>query len=239
MNQEIKFLEKLRELKEEAAASRKMLSDEEIRVYFDNEKLTEQQLQMIRDYIKEDTEDEIDLSEEDLAYLEEYETIFAMAKEVDTGDYALYERAKNGDKWAFDTLAAGYMPKVLDIAKAHKKEGVFLEDLVSEGSIGLTEGLYSFSSPETAHEEIMDAIRKSIRLYLMELEAERTHDNSIIDKVRKMDEALDILKEDLGRKVYIEEVAEYMQITEEEVWDILKLTGEDVSGEDDKEEELE
>ena len=51
-----------------------------------------------------------------------------------------------------------------------------------------------------------------------------------------MDEALDILKEDLGRKVYIEEVAEYMQITEDEVWDILKLTGEEVSEEKEPEE---
>jgi len=61
----------------------------------------------------------------------------------------------------------------------------------------------------------------------------RTKNTWLLEKVQKMDEALDFLKEDLGRKVYIEEVADYMGITEEEVWDILKLTGEDV--EDDKE----
>lgn len=236
MNQELKFLEKLRELKADISGSHKKLDDTEIRSYFDNQDLNEQQLQMIRDYIKEDDTAESDLTEEDLEYLEEYETLFLSIKELDTTDYALYEKVKNGDKSAFDDLAARYMPKVLDIAKAHKGEEIFIGDLVSEGSIGLTEGLSHFSSVETAHEEIMDAIRKNIRLYLLELEAERTHDNSIIDKVRKMDEALNVLKEDLGRKVYVEEVAEYMQITEEEVWDILKLTGEDVSGDDDTEE---
>lgn len=238
MNQELKFLEKLRELKAEVSANHRKMNDEEIRSYFDNQELNEQQLQMIRDYIKEDDTEENELSEEDLAYLQESETLLSLVKELDPTDYALYEKVKSGDKIAFDTLAVSYMPKVLDIAKAHKREGVLLEDLVSEGSIGLTEGLREFLSPETAHEEIMDAIRKSIRLYLLELEAERTHDNSIIDKVRKMDEALDILKEDLGRKVYIEEVAEYMQITEEEVWDILKLTGEEVSEEGDSSEEV-
>lgn len=237
MNQELKFLEKLRELKAEVSKNHKKMNDEEIRSYFENQELNEQQLQMIRDYIKEDETDENELSEDDLAYLQENEMLFAMAKKIDPTDYALYDKLKNGDRYAFDMLAAAYMPKVLDIAKAHKKEGVLLEELVSEGSIGLTEGLMGFMTPETAHEEIMDAIRKSIRLYLLELEAERTHDNSIIDKVRKMDEALDILKEDLGRKVYIEEVAEYMQITEEEVWDILKLTGEEVSEEDNSSEE--
>lgn len=238
MNQELQFLEKLRELKAEVFKNHRKMSDEEVCTYFENQALNEQQLQMIRDYIKEDDTGETDLSEEDLAYLEENEMLFSMGKELNTTDLTLYEKVKNGDKYAFDTLAAAYMPKVLDIAKAHKREDVLLEDLVSEGSIGLTEGLMKFLTPETAHEEIMDSIRKSIRLYLLELEAERTHDNSIIDKVRKMDEALDALKEDLGRKVYIEEVAEYMQITEEEVWDILKLTGEDVSGEDENQEEL-
>ena len=161
--------------------------------------------------------------------------LFAMAEELDPTDTALYEKVKAGDSRAYNRLAASYMTKVLETAKLHKKEGILLEDLVSEGSIGLTEGLMSFTSAETAHEEIMESIRKSIRLYLLELDAVRNHDNSIIDKVRKMDEALDILKEDLGRKVYIEEVAEFMQITEEEVWDILKLTGEDVSREGEEE----
>lgn len=230
MNQELKFLEKLRELKEEVSAKQSRLTDEQIRMYFGNPKLSEQQLQMIRDYIKE-AEAQNELSEDDLAYLKENEFLFIKGKELDTSDYALYNKVKAGDKYAYEKLASMYMAKVLEVAKAHKREDVCLEDLVSEGCIGLTEGLMHLRSAETAHEEIMDAIRKSIRLYLLELDAEHTHDNSLIDKVRKMDEALDILKEDLGRKVYIEEVAEYMQITEEEVWDILKLTGEEVSEE--------
>lgn len=230
MNKELNFLEKLHELKEEVSAKHNRFSDEEIREYFGNTDLNDQQLQMIRDYIKEEPQ-ENELSEDDLLYLEENAMLFAMGGELDTRDYMLYEKAKSGDKYAYEKLAAAYMTKVLDVAKAHKREDVLLEDLVSEGCIGLTEGLMGFQMAETAHEEIMDAIRKSIRLYLLELDAEHTHDNSLIDKVRKMDEALDILKEDLGRKVYIEEVAEYMNITEEEVWDILKLTGEEVSEE--------
>lgn len=236
MNQEIKFLEKLRELKVEVSASKKKMTDEELCAYFENDNLSGAQLQMIRDYIAEDDKNEEELSEDDRAYLEECEEIYAGIPELDPTNLNLYQKVADGDRGSYEALAAQYMPKVLDVAKAHKAEGVLLEELVSEGMIGLTEGLTMISDPQTAHEEIMQSIRKSIRLYLMELDAENAHDNSIIDKVRKMDEALNVLKEDLGRKVYIEEVADYMKITEEEVWDILKLTGEDVS-DDDKEEE--
>ena len=236
MNQELKFLEKLRQLKNEISVSHKSMSDEEIRSYFENSNLQEAQLQMIRDYIKVEEQEELDLSEEDLMYLEENESLFSLGREIDTTDLTLYERAKQGNSYAIEQLAAAYMPKVLDLAKAYKREDVLLEDLVSEGSIGLTEGLLHLEQPETAHDALMEAIQKSMRLYLLELDAERSRDNTLIDKVRKMDEALDILKEDLGRKVYIEEVAEYMQITEDEVWDILKLTGEEVSEEKEPEE---
>ena len=70
MNQELKFLEKLRELKAEVSANHRKMNDEEIRSYFDNQELNEQQLQMICDYIKEDDTEENELSEEDLAYLQ-------------------------------------------------------------------------------------------------------------------------------------------------------------------------
>ena len=74
------------------------MNDEEIRSYFENQELNEQQLQMIRDYIKEDETDENELSEDDLAYLQENEMLFAMAKEIDPTDYALYDKLKNGDR---------------------------------------------------------------------------------------------------------------------------------------------
>lgn len=234
MNQEMKFLEKLRELKVELSGKNRKITDEEICTYFENQNLSAQQLQMIRDYIEEDNRNEDELSGDDMEYLKDCEASYAGIPELDTSDLTLYKKVIDGEREAFELLAGQYMHKVLDVAKAHKGEGIFLGDLVSEGSIGLTEGLTMITEPETAHEEIMGAIRKSICLYLMEKEAEQSHDNSLIDKVRKMDEALNVLKEDLGRKVYIEEVADYMNITEEEVWDILKLTGEEVS-EDEKE----
>lgn len=55
----------------------------------------------------------------------------------------------------------------------------------------------------------------------------------MVEKVVFLDESLKNLTEDLNRKPTLEELADYMEMTEEEVNDILRLTGE----EDDEEEE--
>ena len=236
MNQQTAFLEKLHRLKEELAAGGNFSDDQSIKDFFENESLTGPQLQMIRDYIKESGQAEVILSDDDREYLESYAELFQPARPLDSSDFDLYVRTKNGDHAAYEQLAAAYMPSVLDAAKLHKTEGIFLGDLVSEGSIGLAEGLASFSKPENAHAEIMEKIQKSIRLYLLEQDAIKNQDNTLIEKVKEMDAALDYLKEELGRKVYIEEVADYLHISENEVMDILKLTGEDIDQEHDHEE---
>jgi DNA-directed RNA polymerase specialized sigma subunit len=56
----------------------------------------------------------------------------------------------------------------------------------------------------------------------------------MVEKVSALDEAIKTLTEELGRKVSLEELAVYMGLTEEEIEDILRLTGEEA--EEDTEE---
>ena len=49
----------------------------------------------------------------------------------------------------------------------------------------------------------------------------------MVEKVAMLDEAIKMLTEELGRKVTIDELAVYIGMTEDEIEDILKLTGED------------
>ena len=51
-----------------------------------------------------------------------------------------------------------------------------------------------------------------------------------------MKDAINVLKKKLGRKVYLDEVADYLEITEEEAADILRLAGEEVKEEGTDEE---
>ena len=59
----------------------------------------------------------------------------------------------------------------------------------------------------------------------------------MIEKVSALDESIKSLTEELGRKVSIDELAVYMGLDEEEILDILKLTGEETE-EDEEEEEV-
>ena len=72
-----------------------------------------------------------------------------------------------------------------------------------------------------------------MQLLVEEQEEVKHQDNKMVEKVVFLDESLKNLTEDLNRKPTLEELADYMEMTEEEVNDILRLTGE----EDDEEEE--
>ncbi|MDO4673220.1 MAG: sigma-70 domain-containing protein, partial [Porphyromonadaceae bacterium] len=56
-----------------------------------------------------------------------------------------------------------------------------------------------------------------------------------IEKVAYLDECVTNLKEELERKPTLEELAVYMGLTEDEVNDILRLTGEEEDDEDEEE----
>ena len=55
----------------------------------------------------------------------------------------------------------------------------------------------------------------------------------MVHKVSDMDETIRNMKEEYGRKISVDEVADRMQISENDVADILKLAGEEIK--DDEE----
>ena len=111
---------------------------------------------------------------------------------------------------------------------------IFLEDLVQEGNVGLILGVEMITDVEGAHNTIIGQVRRSIQMYIEDYEDEKAHDQSMIQKVYAMDTAITELTEELGRKVTIEELAVHLGITEDEVLDILHLTGEDQEEEEEK-----
>lgn len=66
--------------------------------------------------------------------------------EVLSGDeqIGLAVKAKSGDKEAFDKLVKCNLRFVISIAKEYKSSGIPLEDLISEGNIGLMEAVHRF-----------------------------------------------------------------------------------------------
>ena len=126
------------------------------------------------------------------------------------------------------TPVAYYLPRVLALAKKLHDGRVFLGDLVQEGSVGLMMALEKENSSE---EEILRTVRELMQMYLENQGEMKTRDQRLADQVNELDVQIKRLTEEMGRKITVEELAEFTGRTEEEGTDILKLAGEEVKEE--------
>ena len=116
----------------------------------------------------------------------------------------------------------------LEIAKELHQPEIFLGDLVQEGSVGLMIGL---SQQIEAEEELLQMARENMQS-LLEVQSEvKIQDRKMADKVNDLDEKIKEVTEQMGRKVSVEELAQLLEITEEEIEDIVRLAGEDLEEE--------
>ena len=91
--------------------------------------------------------------------------------------------------------------------------------------------LKEIASGSDEEELILEEIRAGMLAMAEAQDETKRQDGKMVARVAELDEAIQSLKEEMGRKVSIDEVAERMGISEDEVEDILKLAGEDVKEE--------
>lgn len=246
------FLEKLSGLVKMANAQGNQITIDEVKVYFAKEDLTEEQMELVFDYllaqkvvvkgylkmgVAEETEEKVTFTADEEAYLKEYlEDLNAFKQEGPGEKEALFEKVVWGDESARQRLIELYLRDVVEIAKEMYHPEVFLGDLIQEGNVGLIMGLEMISDKAGAHDFIISQIKESIQALLEEHTELKNRDKKMVEKVSFLDESITSLTEELGRKVSIDELAVYMGMEEEEILDILKLTGEETE-EDEKEEE--
>lgn len=244
MKEKAKFLEKLNGLLKLAQSQGSQITIEEVKTHFSEDALTEEQIDLVFDYllsqkvvvkgyVKVDEIPKTEFTEEEQIYLRNYmKDLEAFVPLSESDRNRLYEQAAEGDEKAKERLVEDYLKEVVDIAKVVHRPEVFMEDLVQEGNLGLVLGVEMISDAESAHETITSQIRQSMRLLLEEQSELKNRDKKMVEKVMQLDEAITILAEDLGRKVAIDELAVYMGMEIEEIEDILKLTGEEAESEE-------
>ena len=116
------------------------------------------------------------------------------------------------------------MERVLEIAKELHDGSVFLGDLVQEGNVSLMLAL-----KESGEEEkILNAVREGIEAFQEEQRDVHVRDRKMVEKVDELDGQIKKLKEEMGRKITLEELALYTDRSEEELRSVLKLAGEEV-----------
>ena len=247
MSGEARFLEKLNGLLKLAKDNGGQITIEEVKAYFSEDALTEEQMDLVfeylltqkisvKGYVKMNSNMEVEFTEEEQTYLKEYQQILSEIKPEAPGEiHNMIERAVQRDVSAKARLVELYMPQVLEIAKELYRPEVFLGDLVQEGNLGLVLGVDMLTDEETAHRVMIGQIRQSMQLLLEEQSELASRDKKMIEKVENLDKSIQALTEELGRKVTIDELAVYMGLEVEEIEDILKLAGEDTETEEPKE----
>ena len=247
MSGEAKFLEKLNGLLKLAKDNGCQITIEEVKAYFSEDALTEEQMDLVFEYllaqkvsvmgyVKMNSESEVEFTEEEQAYLKEYQQILDEIRPEAPGEITdVIRRAVANDDMAKARLIELYMPRVIEIAKELYSPEVFLGDLIQEGNLGLVLGVDVLEDVESAHRIIIGQIQQSMQ-FLLEEQAELTsRDKKMIEKVENLDKSIQTLTEELGRKVTIDELAVYMGLEVEEIEDILKLAGEDTETEESQE----
>lgn len=239
-----KFLEMLQDITEIAKTQGGSLSQEEIQEYFDGMELTKEQMDAIYLYLAENKitvkgflytpkkEEEEAASEpendQDSIYLTMYlEELSFIETELPGEMEKLYLSLRGGEEAAQKRLTEIWLGRVVELARGYQNQGVFIEDLIQEGNIGLLSGISELlEHKETidAEEYLKESIIKMMEDLIDENMGEDDLENTILGKSNLINEASKALAEDLGRVATIEELSEYTKIPVGEIGDILNLS---------------
>jgi len=156
-------------------------------------------------------------------------------------EIALTRQAREGDQQALDRLLKSNLRFVVSVAKKYQNHGLTLEDLISEGNIGLIKAAKRFDETRGfkfisyavwwIRQSILQAISQQSRLVRLPLNK--------VDAVTKMRKIYQDLEKEFDREPTTEEIAEAMELTKGEIEETIMAAEREISvdaprGEDDE-----
>lgn len=236
MEKEILFAEKLKEIREIAKKQGGMVTQEQVKEAFASFALQEEQMEMVREYLKKHhvgigvpIEEEEYLTDGERNFLKAYlEEIEALDTVSEGEREAITLSAMAGDGEAQDRLLTLYLPKVVDVAKLYTGQGVFLEDLIGEGNVAAAMGvklLGALEHPSEAEGMLGSMMMEAMEEYIALNAEEGKKDQKIADKVNKVADAARKLAEEYGRKVTAEELAGESSLSLKTIRDAIRMSG--------------
>lgn len=247
MIDKLNFMETLRSVAEITKTSNEPLSKEEIQGYFKEMELSEEQQEMVYQYLlnAKDEPDVEEVLEEEEKPVEDsgkvanaYESAFFQMYLSDLNDLPEYSRREEekfyeqlfaGEEEIIATLSDLWLRRVLDIAKEYEKYELNMEDIVQEGNMGLLYGLHTMLGQEklpTIEDYLCQSIKEAIEAYIDEMLNEDDWETTVLAKASLVHEAKKVVAETLGHEPSITELSEYTKLTEEEILDIERLVKE-------------
>ncbi len=236
MKQEVLFAQTLEQVRTLAKEQGNCVSEEQVQEAFAKLNLTNDQLQLVYDYlvkhkvgIGQPVNLDDYLSDEERDYLQDYlDEIAELPTYTDGQIEAFTISAMAGDVNAQNKLTEVYLGEVVEISRLYAGQGVFLEDLIGEGNVALAFGVGMLGSLEHHSEAkgmlakmIMDAMED----YIAENASNEQADRKVEDKVNKVADAAKALSEELRRKVTVEELAKETKMSEAKIREAMRMSG--------------
>ena len=235
MNREVEFAKTLEEVKRKAREQQNFITKMEVEEAFSALSLSAEQMEMVYDYLRRNkigvdelADADACLDEEEKNYLDDYlEALRAIPRATDGEREAITLSAMAGDADAIKRLAELMLPEVPQIARLYTGQGVSLEDLIGEGNVALSLGVTMLGALEHADEAqgmlakmMMDAMEDCIAVNA----AEEKSDRKIADKVNKVADAANALKEELRRAVTVEELMEESGLSRKAIEEAVRIS---------------
>lgn len=158
-------------------------------------------------------------------YLEDLETVPPCTAEEQA---ALLAAAAKGDAEAKNRLVEGNLRKAASYAEAYRDKGLPMGDLIQEANVALlllagevAGGAFGSGDFDRVMER---RVREAIEAALEQQDTEAKVEEEIAARVNVLKDISASMAEELGREATVEELAERMKMTSDEIKDIMKLT---------------
>lgn len=143
----------------------------------------------------------------------------------------LAKQIRKGQYKALDKLVKANLRFVISVAKEYQGQGLPLQDLISEGNLGLIKAAQRFD--ETRGFKFISYAVWWIRQSILQALAEQSRVVRLplnrVGAINKIGRALEQLEKAFGREPSMEEIAEKMEMTAFEVADVLKTSARHLS----------
>lgn len=158
-------------------------------------------------------------------YLEDLETVPPCTAEEQA---ALLEAAAKGDAEAKNRLVEGNLRKAASYAEEYRDRGLPMGDLIQEANVALLLLAGEVAGGDFGSgdfDRMMERrVREAIEAALEQQDTEAKVEEEIAARVNVLKDISASMAEELGREATVEELAERMKMTADEIKDIMKLT---------------
>lgn len=155
-------------------------------------------------------------------YLKDVENIDPISDEEKE---ELITRLIDGDDEVVEDLMHSTLCHIAERAEEYKDQNVHFLDLIQSANLAVNESLYDFDGdPSTFDEYVDDVITEALENAVEEQRKADKISQKLVDQLNRLDETVTALTEKLGRPPEIDEIAEAMEISQDEVSMLLKTS---------------